>query len=563
MFTNWFFFSLSIIASIFSTTNAFFLDEEIPFKQSTEQEFFDFIGEPAFFDSIEYDLFEADISSQLRKVDPDVIVPILISQADILQILQENLYLHTNELNKRPLLDRPMFEDFVRIYLCDCCFAGGQIFASMMSRGNFTKMSTNLDSYLALQEPSLISKLENVVAKLKPLFANPADNIDITKLLGLFRNMTVQERSAGIMLFGGRYWDKNRLMVQVPFYYLERNFSLTDEERVLVEAEFGKMDPEAQEEFQHDHLISDKLGFGDLRIQFDTCIGEQPYSFLYGGLFTTLPTAFALINGLKGSTFPKPCSYPTFSFTELFDLALDPTPANQQKAFDIIGDFLLGAVDRLAANLLDTPLGNGGHVGIGAYLTLDIPFSRWIDEPWAQNAVFENRITLEYLFPKKEKRFFINKINPQDFNPSNFINPLDPVIDPVKAAADLAFLESHFVQRLYLRAFSVTIYPRPIFRYITKVSYLGETIIATIGLDSWLQGSDGISHIKNRQIQSEVCFPKVFPPIAYQADIFGSITYNSGENEDGWLFTLSGDSTFFRRGMGKLWGVALGFERLF
>lgn len=524
--------------------------------------FFDSIGQEDFFDPFELELFDTGIM-QTRSVGPDVIVPILIAQADILQILQESLFLHTNTLNKRPLLDRPLFEDFVRVYICEAGFVGMQLFASMMSRGNFTKNSTDMDSYLALQEPSLITKLEDVVAKLKPLFANPADNIDITRLLSLFKPMTVQERAGGAMLFGGKYWDNNRLMIQIPFYYFERNFSLTDEERLLVEAEFGKLGPKEQEEFQKNHMISDKVGFGDMRIQFDTCLVNKEYSTLYGGVFTTLPTAFAINQGMLGRSFPKPCTFPSFSFTELFDLALNPTPANQEKAFTILSDFLLGAVDRMAANLLDTSLGNGGHLGIGGYLTLDIPFSRWFEGLNAHNTIFENRISLEYYFPNTEKRFFTNKINPKLFDPSLFINPLSPVIDPIKAAKNLAFLESEFVQRLYLRAFSVSIHPRPIFRYISKISYLGDALIATAGLDSWLQGVNGISPINYQSIQDQVCFSKVYPPIAYQIDLFGSISYNSGDNHKGWLFTISGDYTLFKKGIGKLWGLAFGIERLF
>lgn len=530
--------------------------------RSQDFAFFDFIGQEEFFDPFELELFDTG-TMQARSVGPDVIVPILIAQADILQILQESLFLHTNTLNKRPLLDRPLFEDFVRVYICEAGFVGMQLFASMMPRGNFTKNSTDMDSYLALQEPSLITKLEDVVTKLKPLFANPSDNIDIGRLLRLFKPMTVQERAGGAMLFGGRYWNNNRLMIQVPFYYFERNFSLTDEERLLVEAEFGKLGPKEQEEFQKNHMISDKVGFGDMRIQFDTCLTNKEYSTLYGGVFTTLPTAFAINKGMLGRAFPKSCTFPAFSFSELFDLALNPTPANQEKAFTILSDFLLGAVDRLAANLLDTPLGNGGHLGIGGYLTLDIPFSRWFEGINAHNTIFENRISLEYYFPNTEKRFFTNKINPELFDPNLFVDPLSPTIDPIKAAKNLAFLESEFVQRLYLRAFSVSIHPRPIFRYTSKVSYLGDALVATAGLDSWLQGVNGISPINYQSIQDQVCFSKVYPPIAYQIDLFGSISYNSGDNHKGCLFTISGDYTLFKKGIGKLWGLAFGIERLF
>lgn len=560
-----FFYNLSVHANTASTS---FSSTELLQPMQTRLFGLNDLDEDPFlffgFDNNLEDLLELSSSSVTRQTKPGDIVALLIEQADILEILQEPFYLETNQLNRRSLLDEPIFDQH------RCIIPGKEgifwsinLFAAKMARGNFTKNSTNLCSYIALSEPSLISKLENVVDRIKVLFEDPAFNIDIQKIFKLFKHMTVEERRAGAMITAGRFWKQSRFRALIPFYYLEQNFSLTLAERQAVEDEFGALDPEEQEEFQSQHFISDKLGLGDLRLELDTVLCKKPFSTLYWGIEATIPTAFPLINGLKGRDFPKPCFFPTFSFTQLFDLAINPDKANDMQAFDIIRDFLLGALDRAAANLLDAPLGNGGHFGIGAYMILQTPATRWISHPWFEHISLENRIELQYLFSGYEKRFFINRIHPELFDPALFIDPNNPDTDPALAEANLIFLQDQFVERIYLRAFSVKIHPRPIFRYTGTICYTGEEWMWTIGNDTWLQGSDGISHIKNKVIDEEVCFSKVFPPIAYQAKLIGSITYQYIKPEETWLFSLSGSGTVSNRGIGSDWFVVLSVEQLF
>lgn len=510
------------------------------------------------------DLFEvADSSLSMRQVSPESIVSLLITQADILDILQENIFLHTNKLNHRSLLDRVLFDDNRNVWDCDRTLFVMHIFGSYMPRSNFTSRSTDIDSYVALQQNSLIFKLQNVVDRLIPLFQNPIFNIDINKILGLFKNLTVQERQIGLFFEIGKLWDTYRFTVQFPVYYLERNFSLTEEEQILIEAELGRTDIETQEDLTKNHMVSDKLGLGDSRVQFDVLICETPKSIVYGGFYTTLPTAFPFVKGIVGTTFPKPCTYPSFNLTELFDLAITPTQENQEKAFDILTDFLLGALDRLSANLLDQPLGNGGHVGLGTYLTVEMPLGQVIKNEWFDIFMTESKLSLEYLIPKKEKRFFINKIDVAAFNPSNFIDPNSPIIDPVEAAENLAFLESQIVERLYLRAFPVTVQPGPIFRYTAKVMYNGLSWCTAFGYDLWIQGAEHDSRIKNKIIQNQVCFDKVHPPLAYQSKIFGTLGYMEKEKDSCLVVSLNGEATISNRGIGSDWAVSFCIEKLF
>ena len=156
-------------------------------------------------------------------------------------------------MNKRNLLDRPLFGNNRSTWIpChnECQFTykkdggliGMHLFTVIMDRNNYTKDSTNLCSYLALQEPTLVNALQNVVEKLKPLFANQSFNLDINKIFCLFKNMAVQQRQGGFYFQFGKLWDRYRLTYQFPLYYQERNFSLTPDEQRLVENEFGKSD---------------------------------------------------------------------------------------------------------------------------------------------------------------------------------------------------------------------------------------------------------------------------------------------------------------------------------
>lgn len=490
-----------------------------------------------------------------RVVNPRNIMN-LLNQIGAVDLLQEDFFLRTNQLNKRSPLDEPLFEPD-RAEFPGNWVVGAHVFARKMNRANFTAKSTNLSSYLALKEPTLLDRLQNSIDELRDLLGDPRFNIDFVKIFSLFENMTVEERRGGVMFHLMKKRHNMTFRFLVPIYYLERNFFLTEPEQRAVEAEFGALEPEEQERFQKAHFISDKFGVGDSRLEIDVKVLKRPSFSLRVGGQTTIPTAFAWGKGFKGSSFPRPSTFPTFDFDELFELAEEQTEENAQRAFVLLNDFFLGALDRLAANFTDTKLGNDGHVGIGIFIRGKTKLSSFINKPWAQRIALTNRISLEYLTPAHEKRFYINKINSKEFDKRDFEN-LDNAVE------NLTFLEEQFVKKFYIRAFNTKIQPGVIFRWSSKASYQGRKWGWNLGTDLWLQDKETFNSIKaSDQILDEINVSKAKPPMAWQSKILGSVVYKLKHQKRIWYLSLNADTTYSRRGIGKDYALSFNFEASF
>lgn len=482
----------------------------------------------------------------------------ILKDVGALTILQQNLFLHTNPLNQRSLLDYPTFEPN------QCCYrndwvVGSQIFYNQMTRANLTKHSTNLASYVALNQPTLLDALETSADALKDIFPEP---VSIRHILSLFNCMTAQQRRAGLMFHGMRVSDCKapNVMVLLPLYYLERNFFLTDKQRNAVEAELGALGTQEQEEFQRLHFISDKLGVGDTRLEIDWWLPTPDSFSMRLGVMATVPTAFAFAKGLKGSTFPKPCTYPKFDFDPLFELFNNnnPTPAEKQKALDLANSIALGAVDRVAANLLDENLGNGGHFGLGLFLRTNTPVQDIIRRPWTENYYWVGRVSFEYLTPCHQKRFFVQRNSPESFNAHNFNNE-------DQACENLEFLEQEFLNRIYLLAFDTSIQPGVIFRWTGKVCYQADRVFGfQFGTDFWYQGREKFSRIfVNQDIQRDFEILKGMPSNAWQSKLHGGLSWRIERPCRLWFIGLNAEGTVQNVGIGSDFLVSLNIESNF
>src|SRR5690349_1752464 len=88
-------------------------------------------------------------------------IPILIILNDIgiMNILQHPFFLRTNTLQKRNVLDQPIFDPFVTAQNQRTVWTN--LFVRKKNRSNLTQKHEELKYYLALQEESLLSALEN------------------------------------------------------------------------------------------------------------------------------------------------------------------------------------------------------------------------------------------------------------------------------------------------------------------------------------------------------------------------------------------------------------------
>ena len=193
-----------------------------------------------------------------RLPDPNDIIQLLVNLG-ALEILQEDLYLKTYPLDKRNVLDLPIFlphthETKPRSF-------GSYLFYNETSRMNFSHNSTCISSYLGICEPTLLEKIKTTLDQF------PEFDFDPVALLPLFSKMTVQERKLGLMFYGAKRYKKIHFSLSVPLMYLERNFFVTQEEQEEIERALNiTPNEENDDSFTDQHFISDKFGIGDTRI---------------------------------------------------------------------------------------------------------------------------------------------------------------------------------------------------------------------------------------------------------------------------------------------------------
>lgn len=488
-----------------------------------------------------------------RAIDP-VNVMVILNLLGVPTILQEPLFLHTNILNKRSLLDQPIFEPD-RAEFPGKWVVGTSAFARKTTRSNFTKGSDKLDSWIALSEVSLITKLERAIENVNML--SPGFELEIAKIFSLFENMTVEERQIGFMTHCMKRWKNVTLRVMMPIYYLESNFSLTKEEQDEVARVLGALEPEEEKRFRKAHFISDRIGFGDTRIEVDGTVLNRPTFKLRCGALATIPTAFTWGGGFMGSLFSKPSTLPTFDLDLVFNALESPGTEAEQAAMNVLSDFLLDAFDRIAADLIDVPLGNRGHLGLGIYMRGKTPMSAYLNTWFAERIKFANRISLEWFAPAREKRFYINKINEKAFADHNFK-------DDNFAAANVNFLKEQAISRLFLRAFSTRVVPGVIFRWSSGMYYKGDLFGFNLGTDYWLQNKAHLSSINaSPKARAEIDVPKAKQPVAQQSKIFGALVFKHKTNLANWFFSLNADASLNTKGLGQDWSLALNFESSF
>lgn len=508
-----------------------------------------------------FDFFDAntDISHQVicNNADPADVVTFLIDDLNALCILQQDLYLHTNELNQRSLLDYGIF--LPDKFYCSQWHIGAHAFYNQTTRDNYTRTSTKLCSYLAIFQESLLQEFQRRIDDF-----NLDTPIDLKTIVPLFSGMTVQERRTGFMMHGMRRYGPYRFRFLFPFYYNEANFFLTPEETDLIQARLGITDPAEDMNFARKHLIADTFGFGDLRLNFDFPLARTGGVTTKLGILATIPTAFALKKGLYGSDFKKVSRGPLLDFCNLFDLAVEKQDI---KALQKIGaTFAQAALNQFAANLIETPMGNGGHFGLGMYVRSKTKLSTIIKRPWAEHISMRSRISIEYLFPKTQRRCFIEACDQLRFAALGLDRPNSVIIeqvenDPAYAREVLGFLEQQFTDKIFPFALETKVRPGIIFRWMTKYMYETQRWGYYVGTDTWLTSKEKLS-----AIYIPPGFPRILntniatKPFGYQVGVMASLFWKLEHN---WMIAIGGEYNFASTGIGHDYILSLNFEHVF
>jgi len=283
-----------------------------------------------------------------------------------------------------------------------------------------------------------------------------------------------------------------------------------------------------------------------IRLNADYIYIDTPKTFLFFGGEMTLPTAYAVKKGLYGNHFSKNAGTPELNLCKLCNLIQNNEIIQVQ---EILTNFLVESLDRLSRILLETSLGNNGHVGIGPvveYRNLVTP-----------KLEFRTRANLEYLMPACERRFFIFKKNQADFDR---LNPDGP-----DTYEQLKFLEQQIVETFFPQGYNTIVLPGFIFKLTTALNgaLAKNKIHIQLGQDLWWQQAEQFGRISAPEKDRERLRTDIAKrPAAFQSKIFGSVTYFRRGRKYDWCVKLYGDDTILRSGIGKDFNIGLRFELL-
>ncbi len=489
--------------------------------------------------------------------DPRAIMPILIEQLKILPIMEENFYCRTYALNKRNIIEQPAFFPY-REYPFNHTF-GMHFFYNETERMNFTTDSSDISSYLAICNENLLSKIADSLALIRSTFPN--FSIDPLAIFPLFGCASVQDRKVGIMFHGDK-WYRDRqyhLHVRSPIMYEERNFFISEKTQQQIQDVLGQSDGDMSTamDFAKKHLVSDKLGIGDTRIDFEWVIHRHPGLFLEAGIRVTLPTAFAFEKGVYGSSFenrPPACN---FDIGSLWDLAESGRVA---AATNVGTHFLESTLDRLSRILLDTGLGYDRHLGLGLALQTRSRLAYWIAKSWARAVKFKTRIEANYYFPASEDRFFLELPNPAQFNPAFF--PVEELEDNWQfAQSRLDFLGLKFVEKLNPFRVRATVHPGATIQWTSSVIYERGRWCLSYLSDTWIRTKERIGFIRRScTIPQDLDIKRGTRHYGYQSKLGLGILYTRPARNHSTTASLYGDFTYWNEGIGKDYTIALNVE---
>lgn len=488
--------------------------------------------------------------------DPTFIVPI-----NAQELLKDSIYSYSFPPIRRDIIDEPMFQQFTERAIEQNTFTF-KPFATQTFKEYFYGTDTDINNYIDLdQQPAknLLSDITNTFDIDLPY------GFDIDRILNLFSTAFLEERRVGMMFEYIKDTTNWSLSGRVPFYYGEHNLNIPLEQREEIEIDpflVSLRDPmlslkerqKLEVEFARKNLISDRLGFGDTRINFEYVLADRRMLLFSLGARVTLPTSFAVKKGLYGSHFSDNAPTPTVDlYTDFLAPALN-TPPDQNLPLLYKNAAILATeiLHRLSTIVLETSLGNFHHLGLGIFTHNKMKFT----PQWSLSTLNQ----FEILLPAHENRFYIIK------TPQAAIDAFDwedtgPITGNI--AAKYAFLDQEFTNKFFPECYDTTVFPGFILQNTSALRYLGRRLEVTLGTDMWWHSKEWLMHIEAPASQLALINKKTATKrFAYQSMVWGSFEKRP-HPDSSWKIGLRAEVTLNSFGVGDEWGATILFQKQF
>lgn len=442
--------------------------------------------------------------------------------------LKKTLYNYTRPNRRRSLLDSDLFS-FPRYYYFDKGFAITPFFMQTW-KAHLHGNKTSINQYLNLTFDDIIELIDQL----------QMTTVDVAEVLKLFHNTKIQERRLGFMFqFFNHYkgWD---ITWMFPFLYQEHNFYLTRSELKAIENTLG-VDQDIQ--FAQDHLISDKLGFGDLRINLEKIIYETDRHQCSYGFDITLPTAWTLVKGAFGNYFDKKTANPDFDIHEDFLLTIGNEELSKKNA-ERVG---LGILDRLSSILIEHPLGNNRHVGFGIFFKDRFNFR----PDW----YLYSKIKAEIFTPCSERRFFRERYSDNDVDAIQAAYTFG--ITDAAARIQLDAINTILRKQMLPQSYKTMVFPGAFFQGTFHFVREFENWNVRFGTDLWYHTKEHLSDIETTQtILNNLDIEKGRMGHAFQQNLF--LGFDKHHKEGAYFdWSFYTNYTAFSYGIGKTFTLGI------
>ena len=479
----------------------------------------------------------------------------LTTLVDAQKILQNHLYYRSNPPMRRNIIDNPIFQQFVERGNSGQNFSF-KPFITQTFKEYFYDTRSNINYYIDMNQNDANNQLNDLLTKIENVDFLP-NGFSISNVLGLFNTIYLEERRIGGMFEYVKSTETWTLSGRIPFYYGEHNLNMPPEDQVQVQKNSFFGDSNFDEiTFARKHLISDQVGFGDLRINFEHLFINTHKQVFSAGIRGTIPTAFAVKKGLYGTNFNVYTPAPTFDlYTDLLLPGVSTPPDRNiplvQENVQNLGNAI---IDRLSTILVQTPLGNNHHLGIGVFTH--------------NKMIFSDRVSLSGLFsaeiilPAKEQRFFITNTPLAAFSAFDWA---DTSAATGKLSAKLDFLNKQFINKFFPTRYEVSVFPGFIIQSTSALTYRGRRLEITGGTDLWWHTDerfltiDAPNEIKNQGIINKSTTKIGY---GYQSMLWFSLEkkFKPGSS---WKFGLRAEVTANSFGVGEEWGACILIQKFF
>lgn len=508
---------------------------------------------------------------------PKNFIDLLIHESDsgkrIIDILKNNLYKRTNNINSRPINSLPALLPSIH---GDYHFQFRLIpFYNQTSKMFFYK-DDNINDYMDLKNSNIANEVDTIVEELGLKDFIP--DIDFPYVASLFAPINLQERRTGFNF--GFYKPHNDwlFIVRTNVFYAEHNFfmSMRDIDKIKDEPLFA-VDPEVVqdgpnteqnvEDFIKQNLVNDRVGLGSTTFHCLYNLNRTNRLDNWFGLWILLPTEFNFANGIIGGTFPKCVERPQLDLLGIINLiscanALDddqkdlPGAANpfKEKVNAIalnLGSATLQQLSSMTANL---PLDARKDCGLGLYSDILAYISNHMK--------FHTINQFHYIFPHHGISHVLADKSVANFNIESEENEYQ--------IGNLDFVNNQILDTFFPYCVKSLIQPgfevRSSSRFIWESElFTNQRWFAGLGLDFWYKFKEKLKFEKNLDPKftaatlalansSSAVQIKIYAELLYNLKLDFSLDYN---------IALVGDYTVFNRGIGKDFTLGLSFNMKF